>query len=60
MRSLMAVSSDITLELLCVAVGVKCPDESLVPAMTVGVTRIPLLAIVANTLVAYIAVREYP
>ena len=38
----------------------KCPDASLVPAITVGDTRTPLLAIVAKTLVACIAVTEYP
>ena len=43
-----------------VVFGVKWPAESLVPAMTVGETRIPLFAIVAKTLVACIAVREYP
>ena len=38
--------------------GVKLPDASLVPAITVGETRIPLFAIVAKTLVACIAVTE--
>ena len=39
-----------------VVAGVKWPLASLVPAITVGDTRTPLLAIVANTLVACIAV----
>ena len=38
----------------------KFPEASLVPAITVGDTRTPSLAIVANTLVACIAVTEYP
>ena len=38
--------------------GVKWPEESLVPAITVGDTRTPPFAIVAKTLVACIAVTE--
>jgi hypothetical protein len=38
--------------------GVKLPEESLVPAITVGETRTPLFAIVANMLVACIALSE--
>ena len=59
-RSLTAVSSLTTRVELLFAAGVKCPDASLVPAITVGETRTPLFAMVAKTLVACIAVREYP
>ncbi|CAB5019795.1 unannotated protein [freshwater metagenome] len=59
-RIIFAVSGLTTFTLSRVADGVKCPLASLVPATTVGETRIPLLAIVAKTLVACIAVNEYP
>ena len=45
---------------LRVEATVNFPDESLVPAITVGDTRTPSFAIVAKILVACIAVTAYP
>ena len=59
-RIILAVSGLTTFTLSRVGEGVKCPLASLVPATTVGDTRTPSFAIVAKTLVACIAVSEYP
>ena len=59
-RTFLAVSSLTTRTVVRGFAGVKFPLASFVPAMTVGDTRTPLFAIVANTLVACIAVTEYP
>ena len=59
-RSCAAVSGLRTFSVVRDCAGVKFPDASLVPAMTVGETRTPSFAIVAKTLVACIAVSEYP
>ena len=59
-RTFWAVSALITRSFARGLARVKFPFASLVPAITVGDTRTPLFAIVANTLVACIAVSEYP
>ena len=58
MRIACAVSVLITRWLVRPGAGVKFPLASLVPAITVGDTRMPSFAIVAKMLVACIAVNE--
>ncbi|CAB4827907.1 unannotated protein [freshwater metagenome] len=57
-RSFVAVSALTARTFSRGADGVKFPLASLVPAITVGETRIPLFAIVAKTDVACMAVTE--
>ena len=58
MRSCLAVVALTTRSLVRADDAVNFPEASLVPAITVGETRTPSLAIVAKILVACMAVSE--